>query len=333
MVNWHRFVLALAFLPVGKASRKLAASNETLEENLGLRPVFEKLLGAKTVDNFIANAWTSSITEFDGEQHYNENIKPYTHARQKPEATYPLDNLRFDALGPVLQCPSSILSTFVNGDGEKHICGISANSFSDSASVTTRVNDEVSKPCVIISIGGKDQWDFELSISKAFPHCHIHKLDCTVDGSIPEALANQATFHKICIGTEKINAKMAGSRSAPLNNAHSHHMRWVDFAAVISLNDPPDLMRMDNEGHEWSILIDMAVNAPHNLLPQSISVVLHYDTRKSTLPSWNRRLRSPHEIGAWMDFMLTRGEYVLVDRNDNKISKDSSEISIVHIPS
>jgi hypothetical protein len=234
------------------------------------------------------------------------------------------------------------------GDEEKHICGLPSPSdhnglrvpsdnnelpepsYYDMSTSIANTSVNLTKPsCTIISVGGHNKWNFETSISRALPRCHIHTLDCTVSGRIPAALKHQVTFHHVCIAKETKTITALGRRNA---NMTWNFMRWTDFTATIGLVEPPDVMKMDIEGFEWSVLTDLAANTPPHLLPRSISLELHYETRLSTLPAWNSRLRSPYEIAAWMDFMLTRGNYVLVDRNDNSHCKHCSEIIIAHIP-
>jgi len=66
------------------------------------------------------------------------------------------------------------------------------------AIVASGINElNANKPCIIISVGSRNQWDFELNIGKALPHCHIHTLDCTVEGRVPEVLKDQVTFHSV----------------------------------------------------------------------------------------------------------------------------------------
>jgi hypothetical protein len=304
------------------------SSNET--RNSGLRPVFEELLGVEVVHDFVAKSWNRPVTEFFGTPPYTLASKPEGYskktragkpARYQTDGVYEHDHHRFDALGPVLQCPSPILTKFGEGDEEKHICGLSLD----------KAQEPANHPCVIISIGGANQWAFENIIGKALPHCHIHTLDCTVDGRIPEALKGQATFHKICIGTKDETVTAPQSGTYVKQGMQLQFMRWGTFTAMIGLEHPPDVMKMDIEGYEWSVLQDMAANAPRNVLPRSISLELHYETGMSNL-QWYGRFRSPYEIGAWMDFMTTRGNYVLVDRNDNDHCRHCSEIVIAYIP-
>ena len=50
----------------------------------------------------------------------------------------------------------------------------------------------------------------------------------------------------------------------------------------------------------------------------------------SALP-WFGRWRTPYEIGAWMDYLYTRGGYVLVDRHDNRGCRHCSEIVVARL--
>ena len=84
------------------------------------------------------------------------------------------------------------------------------------------------------------------------------------------------------------------------------------------------------QGFEWSIVPEI-VRVPE-LLPESISVELHYQTQMRQLP-WYGRFRTPYEIGAWMDYIFTRGGYVLVDRHDNDACLHCTEIVVARIAS
>jgi hypothetical protein len=334
MVFLHRVVFVLASLP-----RCISSSNVTTDtfplRTLGLRPEFVSLLGEEAVDRFIANAWKRSVTELQVLPKFNSTLHRKTASWLKPDGSYDYGHSRFDALGPVLQCPSSLISKFGVRDEEKHVCGLPTGLGGKLASVTSG-SSEAKKSCVIISVGSHNQWNFEMSIGRALPHCHIHTLDCTVYGKIPVALKHQVTFHHVCIGTETKIVTAPGKNKRgekkDVPDIKMQFMRWTDFTKKIGLEEPPDVMKMDIEGFEWSVLTDLAANTPPHLLPRSISLELHYETRIETLPSWNSRLRSPYEIGAWMDFMVTRGNYILVDRNDNEFCKHCSEIVIAHIP-
>ena len=105
---------------------------------------------------------------------------------QGPAATDDSDSAisRFDALGPVVQCPASLLHSFGEGDDEKRVCG-----------------GPVEAPCTVVSIGSNHQWGFERAVAAA-GSCHIHTLDCTVAATVPPGLRSRVTFPPICLGEE-----------------------------------------------------------------------------------------------------------------------------------
>ena len=82
---------------------------------------------------------------------------------------------------------------------------------------------------------------------------------------------------------------------------------------------------MDIEGFEFDALTDI-VDSGYNL-PESISVELHYATYIGALP-WKERLLHAAEIGYFMDWMLTRGGYLLVARQDSYAMQHVTEISL-----
>jgi hypothetical protein len=88
----------------------------------------------------------------------------------------------FNALGPVIQCPPNLLSSYGQGDGEKRICGLMAD------------------PCVVISLGSQDAWDFEQAIIAKHPHCKVHTFDCYTPGHVPANLRDSVISYPTCIG-------------------------------------------------------------------------------------------------------------------------------------
>ena len=101
----------------------------------------------------------------------------------------------------------------------------------------------------------------------------------------------------------------------------------------LQLRAPPTMLKLDIEGHEWEVLTSLVELGPGRataLLPPSISLELHYRTSVRSV-SWYNRMRSPAEIGLWMEYMLTRGGYVLVDRHDNPMCRSCSEIVLARM--
>jgi hypothetical protein len=216
---------------------------------------------------------------------------------QGPAATDDSDSAisRFDALGPVVQCPTSLLQSFGKGDDEKRVCG-----------------SPVEAPCTVVSIGSNNQWGFERAVAAAGP-CHIHTLDCTVAATVPPGLRSRVTFHSICLGEED-HTQADGSR----------YLSWGTLVRKLGLATPPTMLKMDIEGFEWAVL-ESIVRSGSPLLPFSVSVELHAWTEVKEVP-WQGRWRSVRETGAWMRGMLSRGGYALVDRHDNPLCSYCSEV-------
>jgi len=138
----HSFSLVLASLLFPGTTSIDVATNQTQEWALGLRPKFEQLLGKEAVDEFIAGAWKRSVTEIDVMQEKTTTPHLTATALYRPDGNYGYSHHRFDALGPVLQCPPSIFSKFGEGDDEKHICGLPGDSNGEVAIVANGINNK-----------------------------------------------------------------------------------------------------------------------------------------------------------------------------------------------
>jgi hypothetical protein len=205
---------------------------------------------------------------------------------------------RFNAMGPVVQCPQGILESFGSGDGEKRICG-------------NIKNDD----CVVISVGSNNMWDFEEALIAKYLQCRIHTLDCfAIWAKVPAAIQKQVTLHPICLGLQDAVI------------AEREFMTWPSVAARIGLTKPPSALKMDIEGFEWTTI--PAIIKSNVLVPESFSFELHYKTNvmyKDLV--WATRLRTDPEIGLFMELLYSLG-YVLVDRHDNVFCPHCSEIVV-----
>lgn len=199
----------------------------------------------------------------------------------------------FEAMGPVIQCPSQIFESFGKGDGEKHICG------------SMRDDD-----CVVISIGSHNEWDFELAIIRKYPNCRVHTFDCYTRSVVPPSIQKQVSFHPIC----------AGVKDQVVNGRQ--FMSWGSIVKTIGLQKPPTAMKMDIEGFEWTVI--PAIIKANVMVPESFSFELHYDTSIMDVP-WKGRKRTSAEIGLFMELLYSLG-YALVDRHDNAKCNSCSEI-------
>ncbi len=96
---------------------------------------------------------------------------------------------RFDVMMPAVDACPSLTKIGSEWDGGKLICGLD------------RIPDTTEANCVVYSIGGNNQWDFEEAIVKQ-TGCQVFTFDCTVDGRVPAGIQDRVAFHKICLGSK-----------------------------------------------------------------------------------------------------------------------------------
>jgi hypothetical protein len=211
----------------------------------------------------------------------------------------PLGHAVFDSLGPVIQCPSKLLSTYGKGDGEKRICGL------------------MTDPCVVISLGSNNVWDFEDDFATKHPECKVHTFDCFVPGKVPSHLVKSVTSHAKCIGPrdEVIDGK--------------EFLSWPSILKLIGTETAPTALKMDIEGFEWTVIREMIHSSPKHLLPLSISLELHLTSIEKPI-TWLGRFRQEPEVALFMEHLMKFG-YVLVDRHDNPFCLFCSEIVVARI--
>ena len=276
--------------------KRSKVSEEGTKKHNAIYQSFESSYGAHNLTAFLKRKWVTGTAK--GVSHKKDLSMLHTHER-------------FDALGPVLQCPKHMLHSLGKDDGEKRVCGLPKN------------EEKPVSNCTVISIGSKNRFDFELAVAQELSSCVIHTLDCTVDRPlVPPELKSRLTFHKLCLGTE--------TGKAVMNGRNVLFTTWSDFATLIKLREPPVMFKMDVEGFEWGILESLATSKDASTLPVSIAVELHYLTQMDALP-WYGRLLSPFEMAMSMDFLFTRGGYVLVDRHDNSRCKHCSEVVLARL--
>jgi hypothetical protein len=145
--------------------------------------------------------------------------------------------------------------------------------FSDETKVTCGIN-HLKEGCVVYSIGGNNQWMFELDVLKNTP-CEVHTFDCT--GPIErfeKPNQDRLHFHHVCLGTTH----------EPKPDV-CHHGKcgetWTLAEIQKTLGHATiDLFKMDIEGWEWDFLDSWpelnSTQADQLLLPNQILLEFHY---------------------------------------------------------
>lgn len=134
-------------------------------------------------------AWYDSLPKLL-ERAYDKNT--LTRAGDGGDPIEPTTWDRFDVMMPPMDgaCQMEKIG-LKDWDGGKLVCGIQD------------IPDNKERPCVIYSIGSKNQWDFEVDAYKSTT-CTIHTFDCTIEtGNMPAHIRDRVTFHKICMGSSE----------------------------------------------------------------------------------------------------------------------------------
>lgn len=241
-------------------------------------------------------------------QHYEKNYDPRGgYGRPLPGKMTPLSPVlsenrwldviepregrhRWDAaLGPIGPTCSNLLQLGTKGgDGYKYMCLPHNNHHNET---TPKSKDE---ECHIISVGGNDNWKFEIAAADKLG-CIIHTFDCTLPDGKPkhEPPGDDIRFYNYCIdGTSH-------------SDSHGRqYLTYGDMLKTAGISNPPAYFKLDVEGFEYDIFTEM-MQSP-SLLPQQIQVELHWGTRMTGLP-WMPRLRTSGEIALLAGMMFDGG--------------------------
>merc|ERR1711971_293962 len=139
--------------------------------------------------------------------------------------------------------------------------------------------------CVIYSIGGNNQWKFELDLLQT-TNCYIHTFDCTgAKARFDKQPSNERSyFHHVCLGTEY--EKGAGDEECKDKNTKCGET-WTLHQMQQKLgHNRIDLLKVDIEGWEWPLFESwprLLNNTNQTILPKQIMVEIHYKTQFSAL--------------------------------------------------
>jgi hypothetical protein len=217
-----------------------------------------------------------------------------------------IDHKRFDMIGPV--GPKCLdIEHYGEGDNEKRACGL----FNRTAGKTP-------EQCVIISIGSHNEWGFEEDIFRR-TSCAVHTFDCTVNKTLtaPAAISSRVTLHHTCLG--KKDGLVLGLE----------YVSWPTLLASAGVVRAPTFLKMDIEGFEWDVLPSIIA---HKNRPLQMAFELHYMTGQQAL-SWHGEdsPKTPQQIFELMDMLYEKGHYFVVDRHDNEMCEQCSELLVSRV--
>jgi hypothetical protein len=178
-------------------------------------------------------------------------------------------------------CPSGLKAWGASAGTAKILCGL--------ASVGQ------SEPCVVYSLGSRNTFDFEESVSRD-TNCQIYTFDCTSEPP-PNKIA-RVQFEKFCFGPPNNNGERnlqlrifpvvntppnwQSKETIPFLKSMKMHS-YYSVAADHLKHDHVSVLKMDIESGEYSVLVDLFnpqnEKYNNNLLPHQISLEIHW---------WNR---------------------------------------------
>lgn len=211
----------------------------------------------------------------------------------------PFKEERFEiALGPML---------FDHNDRQCHLMEMDDKFFCDIAPATATSTTSTSS-CSIFSIGSNDEWGFEKQFTQYAPHCTIHTFDCTLTPRRMPKNNPHIIFHPYCLGT---TSKSSDNNQVKDIRQYRSYKDLVELAQATSA--PPKLLKMDIEGFEYSVLLDLLRTSPESTWPEQISIEVHWATRMVDL-DWMLRTKTAAEMTLWFTTLFTMAGYLPVAR-------------------
>jgi hypothetical protein len=252
-------------------------------------------------------------------------MKNYTWARFFP----------FDAMSSA-ECHSTCVGAACKHDDSKIVCGI--EQLSKMEKLKTEQQKQ-SNQCVVYSMGGNNQWQFELDVLDKTP-CQVHTFDCT--GHIDrfrKPVHPRLTFHHTCLGAEHVpfNHDQACSNTTSIQSICGDVLTLYQIQILLG-HQSIDLFKIDIEGYEWPILeswpelTDTSPTALDMVLPMQVLVEIHYKTPMAALLPPGLRgdadFKDPVDIVRLQEHLLKTG-YAVASRDDNRLCLHCTELTLV----
>ena len=223
---------------------------------------------------------------------------------------------RFRVFHKGIDCNYTCVGGACGDDTSKVVCGLDA--------LLQREEVVVSRPssspsCVVYSIGGNNQWEFERDMLEK-TNCDIHTFDCTGNKSrfiVPPS--DRLFFHYECLGT-------------------SSETNFFTFEQLTTKygHEQVDLLKMDIEGYEYGVFEDIFSSADLMSAPMQILVEVHYRTSMRGIPGARA---ANGKIIDWknetdlfnLNLSFLKNGYIIANRDDNIFCPSCSELTLIRI--
>jgi len=160
-------------------------------------------------------------------------------------------------------------------DLAKTVCGLQEHLEARQKEASSGHN---STKCVVYSIGGNNEWDFEMDMLKRTP-CDIHTFDCTGERErfeVPED--PRIHFHHVCL-----TAYSQQGRHQPYGRMVGESWTLLEMQQKLG-HSRIDLLKVDIEGWEWPLLnswpeLGHTPESEQILLPMQIAIEVRQNSR------------------------------------------------------
>jgi hypothetical protein len=227
---------------------------------------------------------------------------------------------RFFPFDAMAECNTTCVGAKCRTDLSKIVCGIEQL--------------QTEEKCVVYSVGGNNQWQFELDILEKTP-CEVHTFDCT--GNITrfrKPAHPRLSFHHICLGAEHVpydqDHKCKGGICGDILTLYQ--------IQIMLGHKRIDLFKIDIEGYEWPLFeswpeLSDTNQAADMVLPMQVLVEVHYQTQMRDLwpPGQNLRrksFKSAEDMVKLQEHLLKAG-YAVAFRDDNRRCRHCTELTLV----
>lgn len=182
--------------------------------------------------------------------------------------------------------------------------------------------------CVIYSIGGNNEWEFEQDLLKR-TKCHIHTFDCTGPrGRFDVPKDARLHFHHICLGASKSKGIGDDDPNCDYKHLCGDTLTLEDIQHQFG-HTKIDLLKLDIEGWEWPIFDIEYTNA---IMPMELLMEVHYNWngRGARGVIHNQTMSSAKDMVRLQSHLLGLG-YVVVNRDDNPFCRHCTELTLVRV--
>jgi hypothetical protein len=240
-----------------------------------------------------------------------ENMKSHLKkAKQKKMNRF--DHERYFPFEVMAECDTTCVGGACKSDTSKIVCGIEKL--------------QTEEKCVVYSLGGNNQWEFELDILEKTP-CEVHTFDCTGDITrFNKPIHPRLKFHHICLGAKHVPYNQEQKCDSSKRNICGDILTLHQIQRMLG-HKRIDLFKMDIEGYEWPIFeswseLNDTSQAADTVLPMQVLVEIHFIS-----PIFTRKKRAA-DVAKLQEHLLKVG-YAIAVRDDNQASKHCTELTLI----